>query len=94
MPEHYDLALEVARCAGVLKGYGDTHLRGSTSFEMLMSALPSVLQAENPAVRLRALREAALSDDSGAALTTALGNAPQPTPDAHAIARAPSQVAS
>jgi indolepyruvate ferredoxin oxidoreductase beta subunit len=94
IPEHYDLALEVARCAGLLKGYGDTHRRGSRNFEAIMSALPSVLRAEVPAARLRALREAALSDDTGAALSAALGPVPQARLGAHPSGAAPSKVPS
>ncbi len=94
IPMHYDVALEVARCAGLLKGYGDTHVRGMSNFEAVMAVLPSVLRAEDPAARLRVLREAALSDDTGAALSTALGAAPQPQPESTATTRAPSKVPS
>jgi indolepyruvate ferredoxin oxidoreductase beta subunit len=66
------LALEIARCQRLVKGYGDTHARGWHNFERLMLALerlpPGVMTADG----LRALRDAALSDEGGAALSAAL----------------------
>jgi indolepyruvate ferredoxin oxidoreductase beta subunit len=66
------LALEIARCQRLVKGYGDTHARGWHSFERLMLALdrlpPGVMTADG----LRALRDAALSDEGGDALSAAL----------------------
>jgi indolepyruvate ferredoxin oxidoreductase, beta subunit len=66
------LALEVARCQRLVKGYGDTHARGWRNFERLMHALGPVARSEDPAAALRALREAALADDAGRALDAAL----------------------
>jgi indolepyruvate ferredoxin oxidoreductase beta subunit len=66
------LALEVARCQRLVKGYGDTHARGWSSFERLMTALdrlpPGVMSADG----LRALRDAALADEGGTALGAAI----------------------
>jgi indolepyruvate ferredoxin oxidoreductase beta subunit len=66
------LALEVARCQRLVKGYGDTHARGWSNFERLMTALdrlpPGVMSAEG----LRALRDAALADEGGTALGAAI----------------------
>jgi indolepyruvate ferredoxin oxidoreductase beta subunit len=53
------LAREVAQAPTLLKGYGDTHARGSRSFDAVMAALPCSAQ------RFRRLREAALADDTG-----------------------------
>ena len=61
----YALALEVAESQRLVKGYGDTHSRGTRNFEALMSALPALRSGGNAAARLRALREAALADDTG-----------------------------
>jgi indolepyruvate ferredoxin oxidoreductase beta subunit len=58
--EDYALALEVAECPRLVKGYGDTHRRGSESFEALMGALPTLRQAEDGAAQMKRLREAAL----------------------------------
>ena len=66
------LALEVARCQRLVKGYGDTHARGWSNFERLMTALdrlpPGVMSADG----LRVLRDAALADEGGTALGVAL----------------------
>ncbi len=68
----YALALEVAECPRLVKGYGDTHVLGSRNFESLMRALPSLRKMENAATRLKSLREAALADDTGKKLENAL----------------------
>jgi indolepyruvate ferredoxin oxidoreductase beta subunit len=68
----YALALEVAECPRLVKGYGDTYMLGSRNFERLMQALPRLRQMDNPAARLRNLREAALADDTGKKLENAL----------------------
>jgi indolepyruvate ferredoxin oxidoreductase beta subunit len=60
------LALEVAECASLIKGYGDTHALGTRNFDAIMSALPLT------AHEVRRLREAALADDTGRKLTEAL----------------------
>jgi indolepyruvate ferredoxin oxidoreductase, beta subunit len=70
------LALEVARCQRLVKGYGDTHARGWRNFERLMQAVDGlndpVGASPEPAATLRSLRDAALADDTGAALDGAL----------------------
>jgi len=71
-PENYALALEVAECPRLVKGYGDTHLLGSRNFESLMRAVPTLRRTQNAATRLKNLREAALADDTGQKLTDAL----------------------
>ncbi|MBZ5728565.1 MAG: indolepyruvate oxidoreductase subunit beta family protein [Acidobacteriia bacterium] len=71
-PEDYALAREVAECPRLLKGYGDTHSRGGRDFDALMGALPRLRRLDDPAGRLRKLREAALGDDSGGMLAEAL----------------------
>lgn len=71
-PENYALALEVAECPRLVKGYGDTYLLGSRNFESLMRAVPTLRRTQNAATRLKNLREAALADDTGQKLTDAL----------------------
>lgn len=66
------LALEVARCQKLVRGYGDTHARGWGNFERLMQALDRLPAGTMTAAGLRALREAALADEGGAALAAAL----------------------
>jgi indolepyruvate ferredoxin oxidoreductase, beta subunit len=68
----YALALEVAECPRLVKGYGDTYALGSRNFESLMQVLPTLRQMDNAAARLTALREAALADDTGKKLANAL----------------------
>jgi indolepyruvate ferredoxin oxidoreductase beta subunit len=68
----YALALEVAECPRLVKGYGDTYALGSRNFESLMHALSFLRKMDNAAVRLKNLREAALADDTGKKLEGAL----------------------
>jgi len=62
----------VAECPRLVKGYGDTYILGSRNFAGLMRALPRLRQLDNTAARLKALREAALADDTGKKLESAL----------------------
>jgi indolepyruvate ferredoxin oxidoreductase beta subunit len=57
-----------------VKGYGDTHERGWSSFSQISSLAPGLVDDPAGAVRLRALREAALADDSGAQLERAIAS--------------------
>jgi indolepyruvate ferredoxin oxidoreductase beta subunit len=66
------LALEVAECPRLVKGYGDTYVLGTRNFESLMQALPRLRKLDSPAGRLKALRELALADDTGKKLENAL----------------------
>ena len=59
------LAIEVAECPRVIKGYGDTHILGHHNFESLMLTLPHLRHLDNPAATLKLFREAALADDTG-----------------------------
>jgi indolepyruvate ferredoxin oxidoreductase beta subunit len=70
------LALEVAECARLLKGYGETHRRGKGNFLALMDALVDNPATSDPAEQAKAIRkarEAALADPEGKALGGALG---------------------
>lgn len=66
------LALEIARCPRLIKGYGDTHARGLARFLQIMERVGA--QAHRPlnAQSARALREAALADEDGSAFAEAL----------------------
>lgn len=68
---HPVLALEIARAQRLVKGYGDTHLRGLKNFYRVMSVLDQNADRVSPET-LRALRDAALADDKGKALDKAL----------------------
>jgi indolepyruvate ferredoxin oxidoreductase, beta subunit len=70
------LALEVVECAGLLKGYGETHRRGRGNFLAILDALvenPATADAAAQAAAIRRAREAALADPEQKALATTLG---------------------
>jgi indolepyruvate ferredoxin oxidoreductase beta subunit len=70
--EDYALALEVAECPQMIKGYGETHARGKKKFEEVIGAIPRVRQTEKPAAWMKKLREAALADEGGEKLAGVL----------------------
>ena len=45
-PEDYALALELAECPRMVKGYGDTHAQGEKNYEAVMLAVPKLRGAE------------------------------------------------
>ena len=65
------LAVEVAQCQRLVKGYSDTHERGLRNFEAVMAAVRKGGAAVAPAT-VRELREAALADEHGEQLGAAL----------------------
>ncbi len=70
------LALEVAQCATLLKGYGETRRRGKANFLAILDALvenPPTADPGAQAAAIRKAREAALADPEGKALGGALG---------------------
>jgi len=67
-PTDRALAVEIARCQRLVKGYGDTHERGSRNFATLMDAVDGLQGHPDAAARLRDLHEAALADEEGNAL--------------------------
>jgi len=76
MQRDRDLALEIAECARLVKGYGETHRRGKGNFLALLDALvenPPTSDATEQARAIRKAREAALADPEGQALGKQLG---------------------
>jgi indolepyruvate ferredoxin oxidoreductase beta subunit len=71
-PEHYDLAVEILNCRRLIKGYSDTHARGQSKFDRVLSAVPQLAGRSDGADWLRRLREAALMDEKGELLDGAL----------------------
>jgi len=69
---NYELAVELAECPRLVKGYGDTHHRGWSNFETLMTALPRLQDEPDAAEALKRLRDAALADESGVKLAETL----------------------
>jgi len=66
-----DAAIEVAHCARLIKGYGDTHRRGVRNFARIFETLvePSAVALTEPlAAAIRRAREGALADPEGETL--------------------------
>jgi indolepyruvate ferredoxin oxidoreductase beta subunit len=77
-----DLALEVADCARLIKGYGDTHKRGSTNYALMESRIIQPALAGRIPVRtgidaIASARTAALADPDGDALARCLAEVEQ-----------------
>ncbi len=65
MPQDYALALELIRCRRLVKGYSDTHARGSSKFDRLLQAATLLRGRPAAAADLAALSKAALADPQG-----------------------------
>ncbi|MBN9063624.1 MAG: indolepyruvate oxidoreductase subunit B [Rhizobiales bacterium 65-9] len=70
--QDYPLAVEVLACRRLVKGYSDTHARGQSKFDRVVSAAPGLIGKPDSAGWLRRLRAAALADEEGDALAGAL----------------------
>jgi indolepyruvate ferredoxin oxidoreductase beta subunit len=68
----YALGVEVLRCRRLIKGYSDTHERGRSKYDRVLSALPLLSGRPDAADWLRRLVEAALKDEDGVMLDGAL----------------------
>ena len=69
------LALEIALCGRLIKGYGDTNRRGKANFLRILDTLVEGRAVADPgarAIAVRAAREAALADAEGRGLETSL----------------------
>jgi indolepyruvate ferredoxin oxidoreductase, beta subunit len=84
-----ELAIEVADCATLIKGYGDTHRRGSDNYDQIVKhvVLPALAPALANAMPVRqaidgiaSARAAALLDPEGEALAKCLAGLSQPAP--------------
>jgi indolepyruvate ferredoxin oxidoreductase beta subunit len=64
--------LELVQSQGLIKGYGDTFARGLKNFDVLLSVYRRCRDRSDCAAILRGLREAALKDEEGRALSAAL----------------------
>lgn len=69
---NYDAAVELAECQRLIKGYGETHERGLGNYRRILDRWPVLAPRPDAALALRRLREAALADEEGTALTLAL----------------------
>ena len=68
----YELAVEVAECQRLVKGYGDTHERGQAAFNRIMSTLETIRNHSDAAAKVKELRDAALADEQGETLAATL----------------------
>jgi indolepyruvate ferredoxin oxidoreductase beta subunit len=68
----YDLAIELLAARRLVKGYSDTHARGQSKFDRVMGAAAKLEGRTDAAHWVRRLREAALLDEEGTALSGAL----------------------
>ena len=68
----YGVACEIVMLQRLLKGYGDTHERGLASYNRIMSHIEEIARRPNRASTLAGLRAAALKDEHGEALSSAL----------------------
>jgi indolepyruvate ferredoxin oxidoreductase, alpha subunit len=71
------LALEIAECARLIKGYGDTHKRGTGNYrlieaELMLPALAGAMPPDEAADAIANARTAALLDPEGEALAKCL----------------------
>jgi indolepyruvate ferredoxin oxidoreductase, alpha subunit len=88
-PLSAELAIEIAECARLIKGYGDTHKRGSDNYRVIVAQVIEPVLAGQIPVRqatdaIASARTAALLDPEGEALSKCL--AELSSPPAHAIA--------
>ena len=68
----YALSVELLRCRRLIKGYSDTHARGLTKFDSVMNGAAILKGRKDAADWVARLREAALQDPEGKALSGAL----------------------
>ncbi len=73
MAQDPSLGLELIRCRRLVKGYSDTHARGSSKFDRLMQAARELAGRPTAGSDLAALRTAALADPQGQQLQQRLG---------------------
>ncbi len=79
LPLSPDLAIEIAECARLIKGYGDTHKRGSGNYriierELMRPALAGAAAPRQSAEAIANARTAALLDPDGEALAKCLAD--------------------
>lgn len=72
LPTDYALATEVLRSRRLVKGYSDTHSRGLSKFDRVLSQVPRLAGRPGAAGWLAFLNKAALMDEDGSALNGAI----------------------
>ncbi|HKQ16759.1 MAG TPA: indolepyruvate oxidoreductase subunit beta family protein [Steroidobacteraceae bacterium] len=71
-PGGYDAAVELAECQRLVKGYSDTHERGLKNYGIVTDAARRMADRPDLAAIIKRLRTAALADEEGRQLRTAL----------------------
>jgi len=74
MAYDYQLAVEIAEVANVIKGYGSTHHNGWANFELIMEHVEAIKRDPGAANAVAGLRKAALADENGMKLRELLTN--------------------
>ena len=69
---NYDLAVEILKCRRLVKGYADTHARGTSKFARVTSAVPLLSARPDGAAWMKRLVASALKDEEGRELEGAL----------------------
>jgi indolepyruvate ferredoxin oxidoreductase beta subunit len=69
---NYALAVEMLNARRLVKGYSDTHARGTSKFDRVMAMAPLLAARDDGGDWLRRLREAALLDEQGKELDGAI----------------------
>jgi indolepyruvate ferredoxin oxidoreductase beta subunit len=69
---NYELAVEIAECQRLVKGYSDTHERGLRNYGTIMQFIDLEKDRPDLAASVRRLRSAALADEDGQQLDSAL----------------------
>ena len=67
-----ELAVAIAECQRLVKGYGDTHARGLANYSAVIAQVPRLRGHPDAAATLRRLRDAALADEQGTKLAAAI----------------------
>ena len=78
-PLSAELAVEIAECARLIKGYGDTHKRGSDNYRTIVSqviepALAGAMPVHQAVDAVASARTAALRDPEGEALSKCIAD--------------------
>ncbi|RLA33034.1 MAG: hypothetical protein DRR03_08055 [Gammaproteobacteria bacterium] len=67
-PNNPALAVELARCQALVRGYGDTLARGHGAYERILAHASDLAGVADAAATVARLREAALADEQGTRL--------------------------
>ena len=70
--KNYGLACGIISARRLIKGYSDTHARGLSKYDRVLSAVPLLQSREDAEAWMTRLVSAALKDEDGTALDGAL----------------------